>query len=297
MKNIALPSDIKSLIVNVSEEIKKKNLLEFTYTSLDINNIDYSSNDIIYSNYLEHSSQYQFFVFPNNFEYMIIELLDEVQKESQEKKDLNNFNLYVSKSFFVIYKSSKLYAYQVLNEKYTKDELFDFISKSFNITITNVFNLSDSDLNKFQKNIANKKHKFININKKSNKSFLLYVVYLLICISSVGLYKTYENKNLENEKLEKIKTANTEYLKISKMLKFNPFKEEYKRLINTTNKFNLKILSLNYSPEIMKIQLSTKNKENIYSFLDEYSSNLLGNSISKLDSKKIYIGMIDVKPN
>lgn len=297
MKNIALTSDIKSLIVNVSEEIKKKNLLDFVYTSLNINNIDYSSNDIIYSNYLEHSSQYQFFVFPNNFKYMIIELLNEVQEEYQENKDLNSFTLFISKSFFVIYKNYKLYAYQVLNQRYSEDELFDFISKSFNITINNIYNLNDSILSKLEGNAENKKHKFININKKSNKSFLLYILYLIICISFVGFYKTYESKNLENAKLHKIKLANNEHLKISKMLKFKPFKKEYKRLINTTKMFNLKILSFDYNPEIMKIKLSTKKKESIYLFLNEYQKSLLGNSIVKLDSKDIFIGTINVKPN
>jgi len=99
MKDIALPSDIKSIIVDVSEEIQKKNLLNFVYTSLDLNNIDYSSNDIIYSNFLEHSKQYQFFIFSNNFKYMIIELLDDEYSEDSS----NSFRLYIAKNFFVIY--------------------------------------------------------------------------------------------------------------------------------------------------------------------------------------------------
>ncbi|MAD41956.1 MAG: hypothetical protein CL623_06150 [Arcobacter sp.] len=297
MKDIALTSDIKSLIVDVSEEIKKKNLLNFIHTSLDLNNIDYSSTDIIYSNYLVHSKQYQFFVFANTFKYMIIELFyEEVPKESSNK-NLNSFNLYVSNSFFVIYKNSKLYAYQVLNQEYSEDELLNFIKKSFNITISDIYEISDSFLHKLEESVKNKKLIFTNINKKSNKSFLFFLTYLFICICSAVTYDMYKSKILERKKFEKIENIKAEHLKISKMLKFKPFKIEYKRLISTANKFNLKILSFDYKIEVMNIKLSTKNKESIYLFLDEYQSSLLGNSIEKIDTENIFIGIINVKPN
>lgn len=293
MKDIALPSDIKSIIVDVSEEIQKKNLLNFVYTSLDLNNIDYSSNDIIYSNFLEYSKQYQFFIFSNNFKYMIIELLDDEHSEDSS----NSFRLYIAKNFFVIYKDSKLYAYQTLNQEYSKDELLNFISKSFNITISDINEISDSSLIKFSEYTENKNQMFTNINKKNNKSFLLFISYLLFCILSTVLYKTYDNKSFQNHKLERNKALKNEHLKISKTLKFKPFNTRYKRLINTANKFNLKILSLDYNPEVTNIKLSTKKKENIYLFLNEYQKSLLGNSIVKVDSKNIFIGTINVKSN
>ncbi len=297
MKDIASTSDIKSLIVDVSEEIKKKNLLNFVHTSLDLHNIDYTSSDIIYSNFLEHSKQYQFFIFPNNFKYMILEFFNEENQKDSNNDNLKSFNLYVCKSFFVIYKDTKLYAYQVLNQEYSKNELVNFISKSFNITISSIFELSDSSLTKLGENAENKKHQFFNINKKSNKSFLLFIAYLLLCIFVSGVYENYESKSLEKENLAKIETKKNEHLKVSKMLKFKPFKTEYKRLISTTNKFNLKILSLEYNLENMNIKLSTKNKESIYLFLNEYQNNLLGNSIVKVESKNLFIGTINVKPN
>lgn len=308
MKNIALTSDIKSLIVDVSEEIKKKNLLNFIHTSLDINNIEYSNTDVIYSNYLLHSKQYQIFIFSNSFKYMIIELLNFKDKKCEEdkkydelnnRKDLNSFKLYISKTFFVIYKNDKLYTYQTLNQEYSKDELVNFIKKSFNVTISIIEEIKDSDLEKVFENIKDKKvnSSFFNINKKSNKSFILYLAYLLFCICSTVIYTSYESKSLLNDKLQKTDIAKKEYLEISKMLKFKPFKNEYEKLITTADKFKLKISSINYNRKSISIKLSTENKNSIYLFLNVYKENLLGNSIVKHDTQNIFESTINVQIN
>lgn len=299
MKEIATTLDIKNLIVNVSEKINKKNISNFVQTSLSINNINYSSSDIIYCNFLEYSKQYQIFIFSNTFKYMLIELLDIENEENKKPNTLNDFKLYISKSFFVIYKDLKLYLYQVLNQEYSNDELIKFINKNFNITITSFYELSDSKINKIYENTDIKKvtSSLLNINKKSKKGFYLYLLYLVFCILIVGLYKSYENKTLEDDKLEKIKSNKEEYLKISKMLKFKPFKTKYLKLINNVNKFNLEIISLNYSSNVINLKLSTKKKDDIYLFLNEYKKDLLGNSIVKDESKNMFVSTINVKSN
>lgn len=301
MKNIARTSDIKSLIVDVSEEITQKNLMTFAHTTLDLNDIEYSSNDIIYCNFLKYSKQYQLFVFNNCYKCMIIELLDNQYKKVEKLNDLSSFRLYISKAFFVIYENNKLYTYQVLNQEYSTDELLNFINKNFNITILEVSEIKDIELNKIiEDDIDTKKvisSSFLNINKKSNKSFLLYLFYLLLCIFSTIVYDTYESKLLEDKKVNKINANKKEYLEISEVLKFKPFKSEYIKLINTANRFNLKIISFTYNPGSMNIKLSTKKKENIYSFLNDYQKSLLGNSIVKVDSKNIFVGTINVKIN
>lgn len=302
MSDIANISDIQNLIVDVSEEINQKNLLNFTQTSLDINNIKYSSNDIIYCKFLEYSKQYQIFVFSSTFKYMLIELLNYYNDETKDTKSLMSslvFKLYITKSFFVIYKNDELYVYQVLNHKYKNDELLAFINKSFNITISKSHEISESSLNKIIENKHNQIiiSSFYNLNKKSNKSFLLYLLYLVVCVFFILIYKNHESNILKDKRLEKINTHKEEYLKISKMLKFKPFKNEYIKLVNTADKYKLKILSFDYNPKIMKIKFSSKNKENIYSFLNEYKNSVVGNSIVRLASKNIFISTVNVKPN
>ena len=233
---------------------------------------------------------------------MIIELLsfqDKKNEESEHLKDLNSFKLYISKTFFVIYENDKLYTYQTLNQEYSKDELLHFIKKSFNITISKIKDIKDSDLEKISENLEYKKtiSSFFNRNRKNNKSFILYLVYVLLCVCSTVIYSNYEKNNLLNDKLQKIDTAKKEYLKISKKLKFKPFKNEYEKLIASTEKFKLKINSINYNKESMSIKLSTKSKNNIYFFLNEYKESLLGNSIVKHDTKNIFESTINVQIN
>jgi hypothetical protein len=292
MKDIASISDIKNFIVDVSEEITDKNILNFAHTTLDINNIEYSSSDIIYCRFLKYSKQYQFFVFDDSFKYMMIELIN----VSDNKK---GFNLYISKSFFVIYENNKLYAYQTINQEYSKDELFTFVSKKFNIIITDVQEFVDIELKNIKDEIDIKEvvSTFSNINKKSDKSFLLYIMYLLLCIGITLTYDNYKNKLLDNKKTNLIMNTKKEYLKISKMLKFKPFNIKYKELITTTKKFNLKIISFKYNIESINIKVSAKKKNSIYLFLNNYQKILLGNSIIKLDSKNIFMSTINVKVN
>jgi|GEM_PF-1021057 len=299
MKNIAALSDIKSLIVNVSEEITQKNLLNFAHTSLDIDGIEYSSIDIIYCNFLKYSKQYQLLVFPNNFKHMIIELLNYQDKKRDELKGLITFRLYITKTFFVIYENNKLYSYQILNQEYSKDELLNFIDKNFNIVISEINEISDIELKNITENIDDNEiiSSFSNINRKSNKSFLLYILYLVVCVFTTIIYESYENKLYNDKKLNKINTDKKEYLEISKILKFKPFKTEYIKLINTANKFNLKIISFNYSPGNMNIKVSTKKKDSIYLFLNDYQNNLLANSIVQLNSKDVFVSTINVKTN
>jgi len=299
MKNIAALSDIKSLIVNVSEEITQKNLLNFAHTSLDIDGIEYSSIDIIYCNFLKYSKQYQLLVFPNNFKHMIIELLNYQDKKRDELKGLITFRLYITKTFFVIYENNKLYSYQILNQEYSKDELLNFIDKNFNIVISEINEISDIELKNITENIDDNEiiSSFSNINRKSNKSFLLYILYLVVCVFTTIIYQSYENKLFNDKKLNKINTYKKEYLEISKILKFKPFKTEYIKLINTANKFNLKIISFNYSPGNMNIKVSTKKKDSIYLFLNDYQNNLLANSIVQLNSKDVFVSTINVKTN
>lgn len=301
MENIANTSDIKNLIIDVSEKINKKNLSIFVHTSLNTNNIKYSASDIIYANFLEYSKQYQILIFSNKFKYMLFEILNDEDKKltRRENSSLINFNLYITKSFFVIFKDSIFYSYQTLNYKYKNDELLNFISKKFNITISNSYELSDLDLSEIINNSNKKKiiSSFTNLNKKSNKSFILYILYLVLCVFLTLIYSAYDS-NVENKKrLQKIISDKEKYLLASKVLKYRPLKNEYTNFINTADKYKLEILSFNYNHEQIEIRLSSKNKNNIYNFLDEYEKFILYNSITKEESTNMFIGTINVKSN
>ena len=291
MKNIALSIDVKSIIVDVSQEILEKNILDFTYSSLELNNITYKSTDKIYCNFLKYSNQYQIFVFNNNFEYMIFELLSNT-------KNLD-FTLYITKDFFVVFEKNKFYTYQKTNQEYLEDELLEYINKNFNISITTIIKLDENEVNKI---IENKdfnlyKSNLKNINIKSNKTFLLYLSYLLICVLGTFFYQEFEEKSLHKDRAIKQNLAKKEYSKTIKKLKFTPYEKEYEKLIKTINKLDLKLVSLTYSNSRMKIKVHSKKKNNIYVFLAAYQKRLQSNNIRKLTSKNIFESILNVKIN
>ncbi len=297
MDIIAKNEDIKSIIVEVSQEIIQKNILNFAHTSLDLNDINHSNSDIIYCNYLKYSKQYQIFVFPENFTYMIFELLhtkDDLN-EDEEIKDI--FTLYTTKDFFVIFNANILYTYQKINQEYSINELLEYISKSFKVTISRIIDVDETILEKvLQKNeFKNDILFFKNINQKTNKAFYFYTFYLLISVLGTFFYINYKKETFNQQQIQKVKEDKKEYLKTLKLLKFKSYEKEYALLIQTIKKLDLKLISYKYTSSIMNIKISAKKKSNIYLFLNHYKKSLLSNSISKSDSKNIFISVLNVK--
>ena len=295
MKNIATIADVKSILVNVSEKIEDKNILSFAKTSLDLNNIEYSDSHCIYCTFLKYSNQYQIIVFLSTFKYIIFELI----YSSTDTQETGTFTLYITKDFFVIFNNNRLYTYQNINQQYTKKELLEYISKNFKITINSVKELDENILN----DIAERKDfdlgiSFLkDINQKSNKSFLLYIFYLIICISSTIIYINYEEEAFNKKKQLEQEEAKNKYLKNARLLKFIPYETEYTRLIKIINTLELELISYRYISGIMNIKISSKEKNNIYLFLNHYQKSLLGNSISKPSSENIFVSVVNVKIN
>ena len=295
MKRIASKSDIRSILINVSQKILKKNLLDFVLSSLDLNNIKYAPLDNISCTFLEYSNQYQIFVFDNSFEHMIFELVYDVKEDNQK----GIFSLYITKDFFVIFNGNTLYTYQKISQYYDKEELIEYISKSLNISITKIKELTELDLDEIiKRDIYNPNISFLqNINKKSQKLFYIYIMYLLFCILSTILYKNYEEEYLRKDNLQKLQESEKEYLNTIQTLKYNFFGNEYSRLLEVLRKFDLNLISFSYSSKSMKIKISSKNKEKIYLFLEYYKSDLLANNLTKSDSQSVFIGVLDVQIN
>jgi len=295
MEYVARKLDIKSILINVTEEISKNSILDFAVSSLNLNNIEYSPSDNIYCIFLEYSMQYQIIVFNNKFKYIIFELIFDNKINVQK----NIFSLYIAKDFFVIFRGKSLYTYQEISQEYTKEELIEYIFRNFNISIKDTKVLNESDQEKIIKsNIDNSNFSFLkNINIKSKKPFYIYLGYIIICLLSLFLYRTYEKEIYKKEELFKIQEDKRKYLNTIKILKFKPFITEYSELINMINNLNLELISLTYGHKTMKIKVSSRNKNNLYLLLKHYKNNLLENSISKQESKNIFIGVFNVKSN
>ena len=77
--------EIKSLFIDVSEEIENKNLKKFIFTSLKLNNFEINKNDFIHVNFISELKQYQVLIFPKEYKntiFQIFELFYLEQKDS-----------------------------------------------------------------------------------------------------------------------------------------------------------------------------------------------------------------------
>ena len=67
MINYISTEQIFSLELDVSEEIDNNSLKNFVTTSLNLNNKEYSNNDLIYATYLQELKQYQIILIDNSY--------------------------------------------------------------------------------------------------------------------------------------------------------------------------------------------------------------------------------------
>ena len=76
MTNYACVKNIVSLEIDVSEKIDKENLKDFAFTSLKLNNKNFSKNDLIYINYIEELKQYQILLSTNAHKYLFFQIFE-----------------------------------------------------------------------------------------------------------------------------------------------------------------------------------------------------------------------------
>ena len=131
MLEIAPNNQIKSLLIDVSEEIENKNLKKFVSTTLNLNNIVLNKNDFLYINFISEINKYQILIFPKEFKYMVFQIFEQLYID----KNINKYDLYLTESFFCLYKNASFYYSQKLESKVIIEDLISYLNKIFSIKI------------------------------------------------------------------------------------------------------------------------------------------------------------------
>ena len=134
MQKIVTSNGIKSLLIDVSEEIENKNLKKFFFTSLKLNNLNINKNDFVSLNFISELNKYQVLICSNYLKYAIFQIFEQFYLQ---KENINCFDLYLTNDFFCLYKNGKFYYYQNLESKIPINDLIEYINKSFFIKIDN----------------------------------------------------------------------------------------------------------------------------------------------------------------
>ncbi len=288
MLDFALTNEIKSLFIDVSEEIENKNLKKFIFTSLKLNNFEINKNDFVHINFIFELKQYQVLVFPKEYKNAIFQIFELFYLD---KNDLNKFDLYFTNDFFCLYKNTKFYYFQKIESHFEINELIEYINKKFTLKIDNYKIINNSQLEELKNSYLEKsfKNRVQNFNKKDDYSFKIYLFYLVVILISFVFFlenkdETKNNFIVENE-FDKLKN---EYI-------FSSFNTDFNFLIKSLQKYNLNLKSFEYKENRIKINFSTISKPDIYDLFTDLKDRLISQEINYLENEKIYEVIIYVK--
>ena len=281
-------NEIKSLFIDVSEEIENKNLNKFILTSLQLNNFEINKNDFIHINFINELKQYQILVFPKEYKNLIFQIFEIFYVD---KTDLNNFDLYLTNDFFCLYKNAQFYYFQKIESRLEIEELIAYVNKKFIIKIDNYKIIDHSKLEELKSLYLEKKlkNKLQNFNKKNDYSFKIYLIYLIIILVPFMLFLENNDKSKNSFILE------NNFDKLKNDYFFIPFYGNFDFLIKLFQKYNLNIKSFEYKENKIKTIFYCTSKSDIYSLFEELKNRLISQEINYLENEKIYEAIIYVK--
>ena len=274
---------IITLELDVSEEIDNNSLRNFVLTSLNLNNKEYSANDLIYTTYIKELKQYQILLINNKFSKAEFQVFELFYKDKAEGLDL-----YLCDKFFCLYKNGVFYYYQAIEFSLTIDEFLDFISKKFNTNVNNYKKIEVEELEELKNEYlqSKKKSSLKNINKKRNNSFIFYLIYLFLL---VYIFIYYIEQNSTNNVEKPIpNTSNLDYDKFKKEHTFISLENDFNKIFESINKHSLEIISFEYKKAKIKMILNSQIKDDLYLFLNEYKKSLISSSVYFDEKKELY---------
>ena len=274
---------IITLELDVSEEIDNNSLRNFVLTSLNLNNKEYSANDLIYTTYIKELKQYQILLINNKFSKAEFQVFELFYKDKAEGLDL-----YLCDKFFCLYKNGVFYYYQAIEFSLTIDEFLDFISKKFNTNVNNYKKIEVEELEELKNEYlqSKKKSSLKNINKKRNNSFIFYLIYLFLLVY-VFIYYIEQNSTNNVEKPIQ-NTSNLDYEKFKKEHTFISLENDFNKIFESINKHSLEIISFEYKKAKIKMILNSQIKDDLYLFLNEYKKSLISSSVYFDEKKELY---------
>jgi hypothetical protein len=274
---------IISLEIDVSEKIDNKNLKDFVLTSLNLNNKNFSSDTLMYVNYIEELKQYQIIVFTNEYKYVAFQIF-----ELFYDKKVKGLDLYLCDDFFCLYKDGLFYYYQVIEFSLTIEEFLEFINRKFNTQINNYIKIENDYLEELKNKYLSKKIKTTlkNINIKNDNSFRFYLLYIFILLN-ISLYLYLDTQEFPSDK----NMVNNQKLQLEEFKKehiFLSLGNDFDGILKNIKFYNLDLEFFEYKQSKIKIVLNSKIKENLYLFLKEYKKDLISSSVHFNENKENY---------
>lgn len=279
--------DIEIIEIEASEEIEKKNLKSFISTFLELKYINLSKDSKVILNYINELGIYQLLILNSNFKHLELELFSKIYEENNQK----NIIAFLYRNYFLIFKNSKFYYLQKIEENIKIAELMSYLNKNFEIDLQTLITIDKESLYLKKDEFLQSKNKnsieFLSLNK--NYSFLSYIFYLLILTIFILFFYTNENIEIKSD-VQNFDTSN-----ILENYKFNSFEDKARKIIYKLNQKNLNLIGFEFDTNILKLEINSKNKEDIYKFLEDNEIVFSSSNIDFIENKNIFKASLDVK--
>ncbi|AXH15656.1 hypothetical protein CP985_04720 [Malaciobacter mytili LMG 24559] len=246
--------DFKTVLISVDEEILQKNLDKFIDTSLKLKGIKVKINENIFYTFIKELNSYQITIFKTN-KFYFSNLEKYIKNESI-------YTLFVYENYLILYKNKKLYYYQYLKYKLTKEQIKEYFFKRFNFSSVEPIYLNSLS---FQK----------DINSSSNIKFKYLFLFLATLLFSFALFSLFKNKNLKKQEVslyQEKKLLSTQLIKL--------FKE--------INNSNIYIKNLNFTKGEFKVVFYSKEQVSLYKFINNNKKYLDTKEVSFNEESKYY---------
>jgi len=237
-------SKITHISYKTQEEILPKHLNLFLKTTIAQLKKSISPNTQIFLSFIKETNLYEIYLFETSSNHTILEF-QLFEKLAIDLKTHNNYLLFITNSFFVVYQQEKaIFAYE--NKYYTQKEIVEFIKFTHKIKIDYIKNIEQNELEELSLEFENLSQ-LPTLKLNSSKEYIYYFIYLLLLIlSTTFLYLRtpnqvsnhpviLENKNI-SEETERVIT-NIVTLKIE-LLSFNYIGKGFLTLKTTPDKLH-----------------------------------------------------------
>lgn len=289
MKNILPQEKLILLEIEVSEKIDNKNLKNFIFTNFKLKNLTTNKNDKIFIIYIKELKKYQIFILNEKYDFFEFQVFEQFY---ENKEEFGKVDLYLNEDFLCLYKNSKIYYYQKLNQIIQKDELIEFLNKKLQINIDNFKQIDKNEIEKLKNSYLEKNIKqnlsFLNLNQ--DYGFIFFVLYLIVIL--IFSFFIFSNE----EKIEQIENKEEITIDILKhKYEFQSFQEKLDLIIQDINTNSLDLQSLEFKQNRLKLILTSSKKEDLYQFLEKNNKNITFSSINLLENSNLYKAVIDAK--
>ncbi|VAY87611.1 hypothetical protein MNB_ARC-1_504 [hydrothermal vent metagenome] len=301
--NIIPISKIKTIRVDVTEEINKYYLDSFIKTSLESNDIIIKQNTYIHYKFIKQINTYEIYIINSDISDFII-IPDILCLFYTKDLSVDTVDLFILENCFVVFKNKKWYAFKEIQSKNKKDIAY-YVTQTYKIPIDNIYQIDKNKLMQLRDLYKKEQKHKINNNFKPltvDNLFLLFSIFSFVSFIVFGILLYNSSVNISNDtnykELQKMRKLEIKSRSQQQKLDEKENQKVVHRLINLFKYAKLGHITINnlsYSKKRFQLELLHIKKNKLLDFLTMYNGKIKINKIEFLDQKKLYRMVINVE--